>query len=120
VILAYIAGPFTALLPDGAPDLPRIEINIRAAEDVARIIITRSERIACLVPHSIGRYFAEGPGSPDYWYAATMEMANRCDCAMMAPGWERSSGSKREKARMEQIGRPVFTDVDELIRWVER
>lgn len=117
MILVYVAGPFTALDSFGRPDLPKVEINIRNAEGMARRVIQRSDRFACLVPHSIGRYFVEGPGSPDYWYAATMEMANRCDCALMVPGWESSTGSKRELQRFLDVGKPVFGGVEALIEW---
>jgi len=111
MILAYIAGPFTAT------DDTKVELNIRAAEDAARRVISSTELVACLVPHSIGRYFKQGPGSPDFWYRATMEMCERCDCILMVPGWEQSSGSVRERARMVELGRPVFTSVEDLVRW---
>lgn len=117
--LVYIAGPFTVLNPFGKPDLPKIEMNVRSAEEVARKIIRHSDKFACLVPHSIGRYFAEGPGSPKYWYAATLEMANRCDYMVMVPGWEQSTGSKRERDRFIEMGRPVFTSPEALLTWEE-
>lgn len=119
MILCYIAGPFTALDRFGAPDLPKIERNVRAAEDVERSILLATEQVACLVPHSLGRYFAKGPGSPAYWYDATMEMANRCDAVIMVPGWETSTGSKRERQRFIDRERPVFLTVDELVHWAE-
>ncbi len=111
MILCYVAGPFTA------SDLDVVEANVLAAENVARTVIRGSGVVACLVPHSIGRMFASGPGSPEYWYAATLEMANRCDCAIMVPGWEKSTGSKREKAMFEEQSKPVFLTVAELIEW---
>jgi hypothetical protein len=114
MILAYIAGRFT-----GADDI-QVELNIRAAEDAARRVISSTELVACLVPHSIGRYFKQGPGSPAYWYAATMEMCERCDCILMVPGWETSSGSVRERHRMVELGRPIFTEVEDLVRWASR
>jgi hypothetical protein len=114
MILVYIAGPFTAETSE------QIEENINRAEELAREIIAQTDRVACLVPHSMGRNF-HGPkavGSAQYWYDATMTMASRCDACLMLRGWERSEGSVREMNMFDDEDLPVFFSVTMLIEWV--
>lgn len=111
MIHVYVAGPFTA------PNDEQIETNILAAEVVASEVISRTYRIVCVVPHSLGRTFKRGPGSPDYWYRATLSLLTRCDALLLVPGWEDSKGTRAEVAWCREHGVPVFHEVDELLAW---
>ncbi len=105
----YIAGKFTA--PTPAETLAHIE----RAEAVAAEIISQTEQLVVLVPHSLGRSFISGPGSPAYWYAATMSLLDRCDAILMLPGWDESRGAVRELARAKELGMQVFFRVEDLL-----
>lgn len=109
MIRVYIAGPYTAPTPE------EIDANIDAAEKVVAQIIGSSERFAVLCPHSLGRNFKDGPGSPDYWYRATMAMAQDCDVCVTVPGWERSRGSVAEVAWFAKHRRTVYDSAAELL-----
>lgn len=109
MIRVYIAGPFTAPTPEG------VDANVDAAERVMRQIVESSERFAVLCPHSLGRSFKDGPGSPDYWYRATMAMAQDCDACVTVPGWEHSLGSVREVGWFIQHQRTVYHSAAELL-----
>ena len=114
MILAYVAGPYTADTDEA------IEANILAAEAVARELIERTDsKVSPIIPHSIGRNFKHGPGDYQYWIAATLEMLKPCDCLVTVPGWERSSGARGEVEWCRAHGTPVFHSVDRLIEWIE-
>lgn len=108
--LIYIAGKFTAATA------PEIERNIDRAEAMARELIEQTESVAVLVPHSLGRRFMAGPGSPEYWYRATLEMASRCDAVLLVPGWTESRGVREyELPHFQGAGKPVFFSVEEVL-----
>jgi len=109
MILVYIAGPFTADTDE------EIDANIDAAEKVAAQLIGSSERFAAIVPHSLGRNFKHGPGSPKYWYKVTMQMAKSCDVILTVPGWEKSKGSLNEVAWFAERKRGIYHSVSDLI-----
>lgn len=97
----YIAGPFTA-----KTDI-ECEANIVRAEAAAASIIAADPEVVCIIPHAIGRNFKHGPGTPQYWYDATMSMLSRCDAIVMLPGWEGSKGSVREYEYAVENNMPI-------------
>lgn len=99
--LVYIAGPYTAATDE------EIEANILAAEELARRIIARTDKVACLVPHSIGRNFKRGPGSPQYWYDATLRMLEPCDALITVGNWRASKGTRNEVIASHECCRSV-------------
>lgn len=109
MILVYIAGAFTASTSEG------IDANIDAAEKVAAQLIGSSDRFAVICPHSLGRNFKDGPGSPRYWYDATMTMAKACDVVLTVPGWEKSKGAINEVAWFAERKRGIYHDAQSLI-----
>jgi hypothetical protein len=109
MILVYIAGPFTADTPE------EIDANIDAAEKVAAQIIGSSERFSVICPHSLGRNFKDGPGSPEYWYKATMTMAKTCDVVVTVPGWEKSRGSIKEVDFFSRTRRGIYHSAADLL-----
>jgi Domain of unknown function (DUF4406) len=102
MILAYLAGPFTADTPWG------VEANIRQAELAAEEILQARDDVALLVPHSIGRHFVGRVGTPEYWYTATMRMLEACDAVVMLPGWQSSKGARNELSRALELGRDIW------------
>lgn len=109
MIKVYIAGPFSAETTE------EIDANIDAAELVAAEIIGQSERFAVICPHSLGRSFKNGPGSPEYWYRATMAMAHDCDACVTVSGWEKSRGSVAEVEWFHKHRRLVYHSSSELL-----
>lgn len=41
----------------------------------------------------------------------------RCDAVFLVPGWKQSEGTKKEIARANELGIPVFEDEEELVAW---
>lgn len=95
----YVAGPFRA------PTAWEIEQNIRRAEEVGLEVIRLGAFV--IIPHANTRYF-HGSAPDQFFLDGTMELLRRCDAVVLIPGWERSEGSKGEKAEAERLGRPVF------------
>lgn len=102
MILAYVAGPFSASTPAG------VEANIRAAEEVGRGLAELG--IMPVIPHSIGRNM-QGTHSYEFWIEGTMTLMHRCDWLVLAPGWAASQGARLE--HNEWIRRRGF-DVGEM------
>ncbi len=102
MILAYLAGPFTADTPWG------VEANIRRAEQAAEDILKARDDVALLVPHSIGRHLVGRAGTPEYWYTATMRMLEACDAIVMLPGWQSSKGARNEISLALGRGIPIW------------
>lgn len=111
MILAYLAGPFTADTPWG------IERNIRAAEDAAELILTHRSDVSLIVPHMMGRNFVGRAGTPEYWYAATMRMLEACEAVVMLDNWQRSLGSRNEFLRAVVLGLPIYGSPEDAANW---
>lgn len=109
--VVYVAGPFRA------PNAWEIERNIRRAEETAMLLIEQMG-IMPMIPHANTRFF-HGTQTDQFWLDGTMELLRRCDAVFLGRGWERSSGSKAEKAEAERLKIPVFTHdtMDEMIEW---
>lgn len=110
--LVYIAGPYRAATAW------QVEQNIRAAESVARDVARLGAYPVC--PHSNTRGYFESEGPAELWLGGTLELMRRCDAVVMAHGWERSSGSRAEKAEAERLGIPVFEPGSTLAEWCSR
>ncbi len=114
MIRIYIAGPFSA------PTAAEIENNILAAEATMAEALRHPnfrQDISFIVPHSIGRNFKFGPGSPEYWYKATESMLLGCDGLLLVAGsaWRKSKGTRNEILLAEAHLMPVFHTVDQMI-----
>lgn len=104
-----IAGRFRG------PNAWELENNVRRAEEVAYAVAHLGAMP--LVTHSLGRYF-DGTLTDQFWLDGTLELMRRCDALMMIPGWETSQGANTERALALEMGIPVFSDIDELERWL--
>ena len=108
MILAYLAGPFTADTPWG------IERNIREAESAAAFIITHRSDVSLVVPHMMGRNFVGRAGTAEYWYDATMRMLEACEALVLLPGWQGSNGSRAEFRRAHELGLKIYAAPEDL------
>lgn len=98
----YVAGPFF-----GA-NTWEIEQNIRAAETLG-LKVARAG--ACpMIPHTNNRFFF-GTLPEAFWRAAVMEWMRRSDGVIFTADWQRSSGSREERAEAERLSIPVFDDM---------
>jgi hypothetical protein len=99
VRLAYAAGPYRASTEWG------VLSNIRNAEAVAIELWRMGYAVIC--PHKNTALFG-GVADDELWLKGDLVMMERCDCVVLCPGWQRSSGTLAEKARAEERGIPVF------------
>jgi len=106
----YIAGPFRA------DNHWEIAENVRRAERPTILIATVGHLPFC--PHSMYKNF-QGALPDQFWLDATMEWLRLCDCIYLVSGWEQSEGSRAERALAESLGFPVFTNMTELLSWLE-
>lgn len=102
MILTYLAGPFTASTPW------EIEVNIRAAEEAAELILKARDDVSLIVPHSLSRCFVGRAGTPQYWYDATMRMLEACEAVVMIDRWQHSTGARNELRRAIQLGLSIY------------
>lgn len=99
MLVIYIAGPFRG---NSAWD---IEQNIRRAEELSLEVWKRG--MVALCPHCNTRFF-QGAAPDEVWLDGDLEMLRRCDAVLLAPGHERSEGTKAEIAYAKERGIPVF------------
>lgn len=109
----YVAGPFSAEDRDG------VEINIRAAENVALGVAERGAMPVC--PHTNTRHLLFEKIQPyTFWIETTMSLLEVCDAVMLVPGWAASSGATGERDRALQLGMAVFETYQQLEAWMRR
>lgn len=90
MLVAYIAGPFTA------KTTWELKKNIMLAEEAGLAVSKMG--IMPLIPHSnTGSFFGEG--DEKFWYDGTMELLERSDIVVLIPGWGSSKGARNESAR---------------------
>jgi len=110
VKVVYVAGPFSALTPEG------VEAHIQAAEEWGRQIADLGA--VPLVPHSIGRHMQQIQNYA-WWTDATLELMDRADAVFFLPGWTESPGSRGEHAVATRNDQPVFYDLESLKDWLD-
>jgi nucleoside 2-deoxyribosyltransferase len=108
--LVYIAGPYRS------PDPWRVELNIRAAEELGY-------RVAQLgaypvIPHSNTRGYFASAAPDELWLTGTLELMRRCDAVILVEDWENSSGSRAERAEAFGLQKPVFLSTFDLAHWL--
>lgn len=106
ILQVYLAGPYTG---DDSRDVVR---NVAQAVEVAAQVIDAGAYP--VTSHPIGLLLQRGVGTPEYWYAATLEQMRRCDCVLTVPGWLASAGAKAEVAEAHRLGIPVYHSVRQL------
>lgn len=110
----YIAGPYRAGTPAG------VGRKVGKARALAYELFDCAPKDCPpwvpIVPHAIGFHldpFGDHKGDA-FWLKATADLLTRCDALYLMPGWEKSSGSRAEKALAEQRGIPVYETPEEL------
>lgn len=114
--LTYIAGPYSG------PTFTARQRNIDNAENAA--LWCESNGIAVICPHLNSAHHDDKLPDvlPEFWYAATLTMLERCDAILLTPLWELSKGSANERCVAEKLGLPMFHFNDhrsrqQLIEW---
>jgi hypothetical protein len=112
MLLAYVAGPFTAPTREG------VEANIRRAELLGVEVAKRGVCPVC--PHAntaAPEYETSQPYS--FWIEATLEIMRRCDVVVFTPDWTKSQGARGEFEEAARLGLPCFFSMQELDEWLE-
>ena len=109
--LIYCAGPFSA------PDRAGVEANILR---MSLLGVEVAKLGACpMIPHANTAHPEFETVQPyQFWIAATLEQLRRCDAALCAEDWQRSSGARGENAEAIRLGMPVFYSLGELAAWL--
>ena len=109
VKLVYVAGPYRAKTGW------EIECNIQAARQLgARVLLAGAYPV---IPHSNTSHF-DGLAPDEVFLEGTMEQLRRCNAVIFHPEWERSSGSRAERAEAERLGLPCFDNEYQLRGWL--
>lgn len=115
----YVAGPYTGKTHNWQ-SYYEIDRNIRVAEEMAARLADLGIGFFC--PHKHSEHFEVivPDVGPDFWYELDIHFMKSCDAILMLPNWENSKGSLKEKRIMEELGRPVFYELnDDLVEWAD-
>ena len=99
----YIAGPYSS------DPLANTEKAIDLAEHLAQ------RGFIPYVPHLSHYWDMRWKHQADFWYQYDYHWLECCDCLIRLPG--ESRGADNEMQYMIELGKPVFLDVDSLLRW---
>lgn len=104
MIKIYVAGPYTK---------GDVAQNVRNAIETGNNL--RSLGFTPFIPHLTHFWHLLIPHGIDYWYAYDLEWLEQCDALFRLPG--ESTGADREVERAREMGLPVFTNFEELIKY---
>lgn len=106
--LVYIISPFWA------PSDRRVDDNVCQAElamlDVARL------RLTPVCPHSMYVRLLES-FSQDVIQEAALRLLERCDAALLLPGWMADEYAVAQVAECRRMFIPVIDSMEDLARW---
>ena len=100
----FVSGPYSQ------PDQAR---NVASAMEAADDLIEYG--FCPFVPHLSHFQHLHCPRPYELWMALDLCWLEVCDAVFRLPG--ESPGADRECARAAELGLPVFTDWNELLRW---
>ena len=111
--LVYVAGRYRAPTPY------QVSRNIAAARSVGEQVCALGLAAYPVIPHCNTAHF-DGLREDEFWLAGTLQLLRRCDCVMLVPGWESSSGTRAEIREADGLALPVFDDLDAMADWLRR
>lgn len=106
----YLASPYTAYLPDGSFDEPkmaeRYDAVMRATTHLAISGFTIYSPIA--MSHSMDQYL--GRMAPEFWYEFDLPMLENAEAlfVLKLKGWEKSEGVTREVTFAGRASLPIL------------
>jgi hypothetical protein len=109
--LVYVAGPYRASCEW------EVLQNIRRAETLALAVWKLGA--ACICPHKNTALFG-GAAEDSLWLEGDLEMMRRCDAVLCTDDWACSKGACVEVETAKKQGIPVFYQIAELKRWIEK
>ena len=106
--LVFVTGPYSAPTAEGVVE------NIERALDIGRALFRKG--YFPLVPHVLVReYYTPEDDSELFGYEPLMQytlaLLSRCDILLR---YDSSPGADRECARAQELGIPVYFDIEEL------
>lgn len=112
MFLVYIAGPYRG------KTMQEVELNIASAKQIAKIVARKG--YMPVTPHLNTQGFEHiAPDLPDeFWLEGTLEILRRCDYVVLAPGWELSSGTRKEIEVAKSLSIPVIENVYNLEEYI--
>lgn len=115
--IIFIAGPYFG---DGTREA--IERNIREAEKYQ--IALANKQIGFFCAHNHTEHFQVKAASPEeFYYKLDLELLSRsADAVLAVPGWEKSTGAKREVEWAKENSLPVFypkdpSGIGDIVEW---
>lgn len=108
----YIAGKYND------SDIVSCLANIRRGIEMGALLTNRGYAVFC--PFLDYQFALTSHGASltkDQFQANSMAWVDVSDALLVLPGWETSGGTKREIARAESLGIPVFYCLGELDEW---
>lgn len=110
----YIAGRYSG------KDYNEIDRNIALAREWATELGLAGVTYFC--PHTHSQHFeAVAPAiAYEFWLKLDMHFLHTsCNAILLLPGWELSSGARKEKEEAEALGYAVLFTPDDAIEWFQ-
>lgn len=118
-MLAYIAGPYTAKLPNGEEDHDRVAERMRIwSLCVGKLTDLGIKGCSPLMMHLIRQYRPDMPGDWNFWGTYSKVMLKQCHVMIVLKieGWDVSTGVQAEIELALDNGIPiVYLDPSELL-----
>lgn len=116
----YIAGPYMdKAKKHDYTGYFEIDANIRHALQAAAAFAVAGVGYFCPHQHSAHMEVITPSVPPAFWYELDNKFLESCDAILMLPGWEESSGSKKELGLAKQLDLNVFYHVNDAIFWAQ-
>ncbi len=113
-VFVYVAGKYSddTMLKTERHVLDALEVSIKCAE----------HGIHFFCPHTHSKFldFYAPNVSWEYWMDVDIRVIEKLiNCMLMVHNYENSKGAKLEEAKANDLGYPVFYNVDDLITWYD-